>query len=102
MSELSSSIKGNFDGLAEALNENLMTVLEELRNILKETNGIIDNKSNNSSSTKNIQYQQPIQPSNTQVQQENNKKTDITPVIEKLESLLQQFKSGVPVYNKIG
>lgn len=26
----------------------------------------------------------------------------MTPVIEKLESLLQQFKSGVPVYNRMG
>ena len=31
MSKLSESIKGNFDGLAEALNENLLTVLKDLK-----------------------------------------------------------------------
>lgn len=45
MSKLSESIRGNFDGLADALNDNLMEVLEELRDILKETNGIIEDKS---------------------------------------------------------
>ena len=45
MAKLSESIKGNFDSLADALNDNLMEVLEELRDILKETNGIIEDKS---------------------------------------------------------
>ena len=45
MTKLSKSIKGNFDGLAEALNENLLTVLEELKDILEQTNGIIEDKS---------------------------------------------------------
>jgi hypothetical protein len=51
MSKLSESIKGNFDGLAEALNENLLTVLEELKEILEQTNGIIEDKSKKSNNT---------------------------------------------------
>lgn len=112
MTKLSKSIKGNFEGLAEALNENLLTVLEELKDILEQTNGIIENKSSQSTSTVTqevTQTQQPIQSTTQQNNTTNNttkenqsKPTDITPVIEKLESLLQQFKSGVPVYSKMG
>lgn len=116
MTKLSKSIKGNFEGLAEALNENLITVLEELKEILEQTNGIIEDKSKKSndtfSSTATQSYTEN-QMSSTQNQPTNNttndttkenqsKPTDITPVIEKLESLLQQFKQGVPVYSKMG
>jgi hypothetical protein len=48
MTKLSKSIRGNFEGLAEALNENLITVLEELKEILEQTNGIIEDKSKKS------------------------------------------------------
>ena len=115
ISKLSESIKGNFDGLAKSLNENLMEVLKELKDILEQTNGIIKEKDEKQVQLQDIvQTQQQsnpqvqlqsgtqVQQSNPQVQQENNKKPDITPVIEKLESLLQQFKSGVPVYSKMG
>ena len=103
MAKISESIKGNFDGLAEALNDNLMKVLEELRDILKETNGIIDtNKnasSNNSTPISQMYQHQLVQPS---ANQQPQNKVDITPVIERLEGLLQQIKIGVPVVNKIG
>lgn len=104
MAKISESIRGNFDGLAEALNDNLMKVLEELRDILKETNGIIDtNKtistSNNSTSVSQMYQHQLVQPS---ANQDTQKPADMTPVIEKLEGLLQTLKGGVPVYNKVG
>lgn len=113
MAKLSESIKGNFDSLADALNDNLMEVLEELRDILKETNGIIEDKSKDNgsfgimSSVSNnstpISQSQPTNNTTNNTTKDNQSKpTDITPVIEKLESLLQQFKSGVPVYSKIG
>jgi hypothetical protein len=42
------------------------------------------------------------QPINNTTKENQSKPTDITPVIDKLESLLQQFKSGIPVYSKMG
>lgn len=99
ISKLSESIKGNFDGLAKALNENLMEVLEELRDILEQTNGIIENRPSNSTSTQMPQIQN-ISPASQNTAPQ--KAVDMTPVIEKLEGLLQAFKGGVPVYNKVG
>ena len=55
ISKLSESIKGNFDGLAEALNENLLTVLKELKDILEKSTGIIEKS--NSENTKTVQVQ---------------------------------------------
>lgn len=103
MAKLSESIKGNFDGLSEALNENLMEVLEELRDILEQTNGIIENKAGTpkfTSQPNQLEYSPRAQ--QTQDQATPQKPVDITPVIEKLEGLLQAFKGGVPVYNKVG
>lgn len=48
------------------------------------------------------QYQPINNTTNNTTKENQSKPTDITPVIEKLESLLQQFKSGVPVYSKMG
>jgi hypothetical protein len=53
------------------------------------------------SSTQN----QPTTDTTNNTTKDNNQPTkqmDMTPVIDKLESLLQQFKSGVPVYSKMG
>ena len=109
MTKLSKSIRGNFEGLAEALNENLMGVLEELKDILEQTNGIIESRPSNSPSTpipqiQNIpSYSQNTTPQEAPQKQEiSQKPVDMTPVIEKLEGLLQAFKGGVPVYNKVG
>ena len=48
------------------------------------------------------QYQPTNNTTNNTTKDNQYKPTDITPVIDKLESLLQQFKSGVPVYSKMG
>lgn len=55
MAKFSESISGNFDGLADALNDKIAPLLEEINNILKETNSIVtDDRINN--------YQRPYTP----------------------------------------
>lgn len=110
MAKMSESIKGNFDGLAEALNENLLTVLKELKDILEKSSGIIEKS--NSGNTKTVHIQQPsvqAQQAPIQVQQAPVSKTTekpidlsaITQAITKVESALNSMKSmGIPVYTR--
>lgn len=103
MAKMSESIKGNFDGLAEALNENLLTVLKELKDILEKSSGIIEKS--NSGNTKTVQIQQPpIQTQQTPISKTTEKPIDlsaITQAITKVESTLNSMKSmGIPVYTR--
>ena len=107
MVKMSESIKGNFDGLAEALNENLMEVLKELKDILKESNGIIENSSKSKQPQQVQQVQQiqtPIQTAQTNTNTQKEIKLEpIIKAISNIEDVLSRIKSsGIPVYSNPG
>ena len=73
MARFSESINGNFDSLAESLNEKLMPVLEELKDIMEKVPGSLDKGFANTSRSIISTSQSPISQSTMtqQVQMEN-------------------------------
>ena len=51
MAQFSESINGNFDGLAETINERLMPVLEELKQIMNESSDRLEKGFNSTNET---------------------------------------------------
>ena len=51
MAQFSESINGNFDGLAETINEKLMPVLEELKQIMNESSDRLEKGFNSTNET---------------------------------------------------
>lgn len=95
ISKLSQSINGNFQGLAKAINEDLLKALEELQKILNDiqTNGVSTKSSNSSSSllnegANNVKNGQATKTdANQNKEPKGNAKNDLSVLQQQLEEI---------------
>ena len=91
MAEFSASINGNFEGLAEVLNERIMPLLEELKNVLSGTTEASNNMVGTISNTNaQASTNESVVPTGTQQAGGNSK--DYTSVLETLKNEISNIE----------
>ena len=95
MAEFSKSISGDFDKLADTLNEKLMKILEELRDVLKDTGESVDKlaekKASGSSSATNSSKESPVAEAPAKADEDKNKKVDLTQTNTKIDRVVTEI-----------
>ena len=98
LSEFSKSINGNFDKLADTINEKLIKALEELKDVLEKTEG----KSGTNAPrivTMAPVAKQPIKTPATPAKPVPAVKD--TEIVDKIDDLIEQIRSGIAIKNAV-